>query len=1028
MLLIAWMGPQALNGKFGLHEALDSLNLRFVASAPLGPSYDVAVDRSRNLAFLTVAGGVALYDISSPSSPSLLGVVIKTSGFLTDLEYDPDRQLLITVDFFGDVDLWNVSSAMTPVRLSHIDVGAPTPSAVLSGDLLLVSATNLGVRIYDVSDPSSPNLLSGLPALPYALNVGVSGNLVFIAADSGGVFIYDITDPSSPNFLSSFSNGWKALFPLPAGPYLFVAADSDGVVVLDVSSPSSPSEVGRYDTPGRAGRLSLSGSLLYVADGPGGLQVLDVSDPTSPHLLAGIPSYDGVYVMNAHPIDSLLFVAHSYHGMEIYSLSGVGMHEVSTYGYSAQIKDDVINGNYLYVLLSDGSLSVLDVSTPASPSEITRISDSLRGELLALDTVRNRLYAIARYNRSDSTVLLYIYDVSSPSSPYLTDSLLLPSDVYLSCLRVVSDTLFMCARFLSVFDVSVPSSPSPITELPLDYPQRVLKDGNLLFVLTSNRLYIYDFTSPSSPYLLDSLYVAFRVSGIEKWGNYVYTVYPKSVGDRDSVLVEVVDVSDPTSATVSGSVFLGFQDHTTLDYVATLKVVGGSLYTIYRQHLCALDLTSPSSPSLKECDFLPSSVMTSASVDGAYAYLPTDTLLRVWEVSSPVSPVFLSRSQERSYSASQFAGLYSGRLYTSDYGGSINVFDVSSLSDPLLVSRVWLSDSVAESGGANAFGVVGSRIVALYPALTLFSLSDPDTPTLVGRVDTSLIVDSSRQRVVAYSMAPVGNYVLVPFRDYLLTYDLSTLSLVSVVEADTPVRQVAISVVGDTAYVVALSYSGSYLLLYDVSDPLSPVELSRNPIGGSLNYYGALASNGEAVFMYTQKSGRVYFTSLSPGGSILDTLFLGRVPDVHGKSAHLSGNLLYAADMWGVRVYDVSDPANVSLVAYRETPALAYDVVPVGNYLLVSLYPAGLHVLQLSNVVEREERSGPERFNVDVANGRLFVNLKERSDVRIYDASGRLLYRGTLPEGRHGIKLRTGVFFLTVKGHGERKVVKVVVR
>ena len=58
----------------------DSLNCRLAGNWPYGPSYAVAIDSARNLAFCGSGGGVYELDVSNPAQPLEQSEAIRTRG------------------------------------------------------------------------------------------------------------------------------------------------------------------------------------------------------------------------------------------------------------------------------------------------------------------------------------------------------------------------------------------------------------------------------------------------------------------------------------------------------------------------------------------------------------------------------------------------------------------------------------------------------------------------------------------------------------------------------------------------------------------------------------------------------------------------------------------------------------------------------------------------------------------------------------------------------------------------------------
>jgi len=71
----------------GSAQAQDSLNCREKGSWPFGPSYAVALDPARNLAFMGSGRGVYVFDVSNPAQPQKRSEAIHTCGLVLGLAY-----------------------------------------------------------------------------------------------------------------------------------------------------------------------------------------------------------------------------------------------------------------------------------------------------------------------------------------------------------------------------------------------------------------------------------------------------------------------------------------------------------------------------------------------------------------------------------------------------------------------------------------------------------------------------------------------------------------------------------------------------------------------------------------------------------------------------------------------------------------------------------------------------------------------------------------------------------------------------
>jgi hypothetical protein len=103
----------------------------------------------------------------------------------------------------------------------------------------------------------------------------VSGDLAFVA-DLGGLKIIDISDPTSPAPLGDYIMPDEARDVTVSGDLAFVANSASGLQIIDISNPDTPTLAGTYDTEGNAYGVAVAGDLAFVADYANGLQIIQV--------------------------------------------------------------------------------------------------------------------------------------------------------------------------------------------------------------------------------------------------------------------------------------------------------------------------------------------------------------------------------------------------------------------------------------------------------------------------------------------------------------------------------------------------------------------------------------------------------------------------------------------------------------------------------------------------------------------------------------------------------------------------------
>jgi choice-of-anchor B domain-containing protein len=280
-----------------------------------GQFKDVKVDGGVGYFASDNGGGVHIVDLSDPTMPSLLSQVSSNDSGFDDIHnvfvragylYEADSRT-------GTLKVFDVSDPENPFFVR--DIVTPGPSFIhdisVIGSRLFASGFGGSTYIYDVSQvgTTAPPLLGSVPSGSNSHSSWATsdGNLLIIAREiaDGDVRIYDVSSPASPVLLSTIdrdSLGIAAHSPhnpvLFDDGLLFISWYQAGVQVIDISDPTNPVRIGDYDTfvgavsgfDGNWGVYPLLGlDRVLASDLDGGLFVLDASGlvPQVPALGAG---------------------------------------------------------------------------------------------------------------------------------------------------------------------------------------------------------------------------------------------------------------------------------------------------------------------------------------------------------------------------------------------------------------------------------------------------------------------------------------------------------------------------------------------------------------------------------------------------------------------------------------------------------------------------------------------------------------------------------------------------------------------
>jgi hypothetical protein len=143
-----------------------------------------------------------------------------------------------------------------------------------------------GLHVYDISSPRRPLFLGMATDSLHEWDLAVGDDVVVGAAYPWGFNVFDVSDPTDPDVIAQIDPISEAHGAAYLGGSRFVFADDlSGVFVADLSDPANPRILRRVQTPGEATGLAVTEDFVYVADGSGGLTVLDRS-------LCPLPSED----------------------------------------------------------------------------------------------------------------------------------------------------------------------------------------------------------------------------------------------------------------------------------------------------------------------------------------------------------------------------------------------------------------------------------------------------------------------------------------------------------------------------------------------------------------------------------------------------------------------------------------------------------------------------------------------------------------------------------------------------------------
>lgn len=252
----------------------------------------------------TTAGknGLVIFDISDVSESfepmCHINGIANTTGFIA-----VENNLAI-LDINGEgFTLIDVANPANPNVLSQVDVYTDVYDVFVDNDLVYVVGFTTGVKIYDISDPSSPSVLAhytnnSVIGTLRTQDIAVDGDLAYIALGLYGLGIFNITNPLNMTLVEHYDDVVvNRLFDVQIeGNYGYFISQNDinfeyGVRIFDISNPSNLVSISNYTTIYYKTEdifIDTTNNLIFLAQLRAGIFILDASDIYNLQLLGSI--------------------------------------------------------------------------------------------------------------------------------------------------------------------------------------------------------------------------------------------------------------------------------------------------------------------------------------------------------------------------------------------------------------------------------------------------------------------------------------------------------------------------------------------------------------------------------------------------------------------------------------------------------------------------------------------------------------------------------------------------------------------
>ncbi len=535
-----------------------------------------------NHAYVGVGPRLVVFDITNVAAPVVVGESTPLPANVQDIAID-GNYAYVTAGYYG-LRIFDISNPTTPVEIGFYDTYSPefAKGVTVNGDYAYVAAGSEGLRIYNIADPTSPFFASFHATPGRAVDVVLAANYAYVADSVGGMRIFNVANPDTPSEISSVDTSASAGSVAVSSDFAYIADGTNGLLIIDVSDPAAPVTRGHLDTPGISVDIVVSGNIAYVADLGGGLRIINVVD-------ADLPVELGVYT-DCGAREVAVTGDYAYVGDE-----NIGLHVINTavpsapgesfiYESTGSINDLAVAGGYAYAADGYYGLRIFDVAAPTNPTFAG--SDDNGGSATDVDMSGGQAF-VASYDQG-----LRIFDVSDPANPTLTGSYAMPGLAH----GVVVQGDF---AYVANGKTGVPGSTSG--------------------------LYIIDITNLNSPSEKGFISTPGGAWEVAVDGNYAY------VADGVDGGLRIINISDPTAPSEEGSYDTGGQ---ALD----VAVVAGKAYVaVPSRGLIIIDVTDPGAPD-ELGSFYPPGGAWGVAISGNLAFVGAARGgLRIIDITTPTA-------------------------------------------------------------------------------------------------------------------------------------------------------------------------------------------------------------------------------------------------------------------------------------------------------------------------------------------------------------------------------------------------------
>lgn len=545
------------------------------------------------------------------------------------------------------------------------------------------------IKIFETTETGDPLFSSQIEVHSTIRDIVIEGDFLYLAADEVGVMMYNISDPSSPLLYKTYLSDEYDFQLIVIGQYVYLSDGRGSLKVIDMDYPFSPMQVAEFDILHKAWELVLRGDRL-LATVYGNAFVFDVSNPAVPVELVNIEIKS---FSDGEIVGQKLYLT-DHDSLHIYDISNIAHPELVgkfDSGSSRLVKIEIV-GDYLYAIGTSGKYTIYEIA----PGNIFHyVGQSIDGGYyLDLEVVGDLSYVIGV---REGLVVYNHEDKFNPAVEFRDEN---ASFVY--GLDVKGDVCYIANEYDGLQIYNIDGDNNFVRTGGIDYDSeaayQVEVEGNYAYVARrSTGLSIIDVSDRFNPVEVATLEIDGRTNDIEIRGTFLY------LAQRDIGLV-VLDVSDPFNPLEVGRYDIN-GDMYNLDVQSSYAYVANG-----SQGLFIIDVSDPTNPimaSVYNDDVIPDIIVKRArdvEVVNNTAYLADyGNGFHVIDITDKENPIQISN--EIDYGTSTAIRFKDDIIYLGRYLEGISIFDVS---DPAQILEL---DTYNTGGRVEDIALSGNHIL-----------------------------------------------------------------------------------------------------------------------------------------------------------------------------------------------------------------------------------------------------------------------------------------------------------------------------